>query len=177
MWSLYAPKYWICIHFVHLYAYTNLGVLWIEKGPRSSTRASQEHAGHFAVHTKRYVATNTKNIKLQEKFPQQMCKTTHRVLVYAVVYQTRAFSGMFMMWSSVSSLGFCCCGSQDLTEVAKGAVPIFKNCFSCAFSYLSTQSREPGLVPVRPQILTCHHSAFITYKTIKALDWKCIKMY
>lgn len=71
-------------------------------------------------------------------------------------YLMLEFSGMFMMWSSASLLGFCCCGEQDLNRGTAGSVSMCIKCFSDASSISSLQSEEPGLVPVKPQSSIFH---------------------
>ncbi len=55
------------------------------------------------------------------------------------VYRMLEFSGMLMMCSSASPLGFCCWGEQDLNKEGKGSVLIFMKCFSDASSLFSMQ--------------------------------------
>lgn len=85
------------------------------------------------------------------------------------VYRIVAFSGMFMMWSSVSSLGFCCCGEQDLNGEA--AVSSSIKCFIDGSSFSSMQSLEPSLVPENPQIkLIFLHCLFIIFIFVQNWD-------
>lgn len=79
---------------------------------------------------------------------------------------------MLMMWSSVSSLGFWCCGEQDLYEEARlGCVSVVMKLFSNASSLLSMQSWEPGLVPYKIKI----KRIFIPHRCIQCAQSFLIK--
>lgn len=127
--------------------------MWCPEG-LSGTGWSSSYCPHEVI-----CCCNMKNSNDIRNFSKQekKKKTTHRTqrLVNHEVYRTLAFSGMFMMWSSLSSLGFWRGGEQDLNEEARvGFASIVMKLFSNVSSFLSMQSWEPGLVPYKIKIKT-----------------------
>lgn len=82
-------------------------------------------------------------------------------------YRIGTFSGMFMMWSSAWSPGFCCRSRQLLRE-DRVSVMIFMKRFCDESSRPSVQSLEPGLVPAKPPTfhLSSLHFIFINIITL-----------
>lgn len=89
-------------------------------------------------------------------------------------YRIGTLSGMFMMWSSAWSPGFCCRGRQLLRGDWVAALIIMK-CFCDASSRPSVHSLEPGLVPAKPPTFYLSSLHFYCSETKKGWkEWKKI---